>query len=386
MRYLATNSTRDLRVDFLRGLVMVGLVVIHLEFASVYSMFVWGRVGLVSTAEGFVFLSGLVVGMVFANRARRESWSIAAKQLWRRAWQLYRVNLFIILSIAFLSLLPFINTEEVMSWTSVTGGATVWLYPSADDGWQIWLKRALLLESGPHQFQIIGLYIVLIAFSPLALWLCLNRFTWICLGISAVLYGLFSLSPTRLTNMQFEYGFPILAWQILFFVGLAMGVHRQKISTFMHDQKRVYLFWIAVAGSLLFLFLALNTPHPIFWPGDLFDLIPEKLHHQLYLEYFQKSPLGIGRLINNACLFIVAYYLLTQYWTLFEKIFGWFLIPIGQASLTVFFLHVYIVLIVSNTGLVDDNNFWLNTALHAVALTVLWCFAKRVNQWRWLPR
>lgn len=369
---------------------MVGLVIVHLEFTSAYSLFGWNRIGLVSTAEGFVFLSGFVVGMVYHVYALKNgAWS-ATQKLWLRAWQLYKINVFVILSIAVLYLIPGLDTHAIMTWTSVSGGPTIWLYPAPSDHWLVWLKRALLLEIGPHQFQVIGLYVILMLIAPFALWLCLQKKTGWLMGFSLAAYVFYQFHPMRLSSMRFEYGFPILAWQVIFLFGLMLGTQRAVISAFFTAQRRQYLLIVCVLISVAFFLLALNSPSRVFWP----EFIPTIALHwispenfgSLYQFYFDKTSLGLGRLINNASLFIVAYLLLSRYWVIFNRLLGWLFIPIGQASLTVFFLHVYVILLIMNTGLLDKENFFLNTAIHTAALAVLWCFAKVSPHTRWLPR
>ncbi|MEJ2246741.1 MAG: OpgC domain-containing protein, partial [Acidobacteriota bacterium] len=63
------KDKRDLRLDFMRGLIMVYVVVVHIECYSLFSLFAWERLGIISSAEGFVFLSGLVAGLVYGKRA-----------------------------------------------------------------------------------------------------------------------------------------------------------------------------------------------------------------------------------------------------------------------------------------------------------------------------
>lgn len=386
MNYPFGSSPRDLRIDYLRGLIMVGLVILHMEFYSLFSMFAWGRVGLVSTAEGFVTFSGIVIGMVYGARMDREGFYPAAIKLWQRAFQLYRVNLFIILSIAVLYLVPAINTHDLMTWRAITGGETFWLYPDPSASLFEWLRQALLLKSGPHQFQVIGLYVLLVALAPGALWLSKRGYTLMLLIVSWGLYAFYTFHPVRISGARFEYGFPFLAWQVLFFNGMAIGLHRGKLQSIFTASRRKLLLIFAAAGSLVFLFIASNNPAPIFWPGKLLSMIPADDFRWLYSVFFQKTTLGIGRLINNLCLYVLAYLLLSNYWAFFNKWFGWFLIPIGQASLYVFILHIYAILIVSNTGLLNYGNFWINSGIHFSALILIWWLVKNRFAYRWIPR
>ena len=102
LAYPVRNGSRDLRLDFLRGLIMMVVITVHMEYFSLFSIFAWERIGYVSSAEGFVILSGIVLGIVYKKRLLHEGFKSSAIKLWKRSFQLYRVNLFVILSIGWL--------------------------------------------------------------------------------------------------------------------------------------------------------------------------------------------------------------------------------------------------------------------------------------------
>lgn len=85
---------------------MLVVITVHLEYFSLMAMFAWERVGLISSAEGFVALSGLVVGIVYRKKLYKDGFMPTAKKLLARSFQLYRVNIAVILSIALIGLLP----------------------------------------------------------------------------------------------------------------------------------------------------------------------------------------------------------------------------------------------------------------------------------------
>jgi hypothetical protein len=66
--YTGGASERDLRVDFLRGVAMCSVVIVHVEIFSAFSFLAWERVGCVSSAVFFVILSGFVLGEVSRRR------------------------------------------------------------------------------------------------------------------------------------------------------------------------------------------------------------------------------------------------------------------------------------------------------------------------------
>ena len=65
------SPKRNLLIDFLRGLCLVVMTVDHLP-PDIFEKFTWQTFGFISAAEGFVFLSGLVSGVVYGRVAMQE--------------------------------------------------------------------------------------------------------------------------------------------------------------------------------------------------------------------------------------------------------------------------------------------------------------------------
>ncbi len=83
-----TGDKRDFRLDFLRGIAIVFMVVNHLESHSYFNNVTQGHI-YASAAEGFVFLSGFVLGMVTLKRIDREGLHNAMRKLLSRSRTLY---------------------------------------------------------------------------------------------------------------------------------------------------------------------------------------------------------------------------------------------------------------------------------------------------------
>jgi len=366
---------------------MLLVIVVHMEYFSLLSMFAWERIGYVSSAEGFVVLSGIVLGIVYKKRLLREGFKSSALKLWKRSFQLYRVNLFVIISIALLRELPFINIFEVTHWAPITAKDQIYqLYPPVSASWTEIVQQALLLGIGPHQFRVIGLYVGLIAISPLVLYALYRQKTILVIAVSCSLYWINQYLELRVTGAAFEWAFPTLTWQFLFISGMITGYHNEKALEYISGCKNKALILFASFVCLTFLFLALNNPNAVFWPWHTLSSIDSADHHEIYMAWFQKSTLGLGRIFNNIALFIVIYYALSHYWLPINKALGWLLIPLGQASLYVFILHIYFIILVSNTSLVEYDSFFVNTAIHATTILIIWAMVKRQVLFRIIPR
>src|SRR5436190_22143057 len=101
--YSPTTDGRDLRIDFLRGMVMLVLVVVHFEIFSLYNFLAWERIGVISGGEGFVILSGCVVGMVYPRRIEQNGSPDSTWKPFARAAPLYRVKVSVMVGALLLS-------------------------------------------------------------------------------------------------------------------------------------------------------------------------------------------------------------------------------------------------------------------------------------------
>lgn len=379
------HNGRDLRLDFLRGMVMLVVVCVHLEYASFISLFLWETLGLFSSAEGFVTLSGVVLGIVYKRRLLKEGFKAAALKLLRRAGQLYLVNVVMISVILLLEHVPGLDTFAITHWVHVSGSPSFYLFPEAGSAWASILKKTLLLEIGPHQFQIIGLYTLLIAIAPIILFALFKQKTVWVLVLSWGVYLLNIWLGIRLTSAKFEYAFPALSWQLLFFHGMVIGFYHEKVFAYLSDGHQWLIFTASVLLVCFFL-IALNNPAPFFWPWDTVFYDDKAGFYRVYDAWFSKEKLGLGRIVNNAALYIVLFAFISRHWHLCHKLLGWLLIPIGQASLYVFILHVYIVLLFSNTPLPEYHNIWINTGIHLTSVALIWLMVKKRFLFAFVPR
>jgi hypothetical protein len=121
-----------------------------------------------------VALAGIVVGIVFGRKMRVDGLRACVRPMLSRALDLYKANLIVILLIGVLRYQPWLEMAEVTSFTDPYTGMVYPLYPLLSEGvWKLLLDAALL-RCGPHQFQVIGLYVVLFLLSPLVLY-CIDR-------------------------------------------------------------------------------------------------------------------------------------------------------------------------------------------------------------------
>ena len=335
-----SSGARDVSIDFLRGLAMTCVIINHSRLSSLFSWFSYERLWVVTAAEVFVVLSGIVLGMVYGRRLARGGWRAVVRGLGRRAIFLYATFVAVTASVLGLAAMG----VDVRALTPSSGHTGAWFFMPRTMDLGAW-RDVFLMREGPWAFEIVGLYVWLVA----AAVPCLLMLRWKgwrpLLAVSWMLYLWYRFDPHSVTTAGFETAFPLLAWQLLFVHGIAIGYYRDRIGAAV---ARVPAWVapaavIATAGFALFAFSNPWTEGPSWLHLGLVS--PDRFTH-LYGLFFKLKDLGAGRLLNLAVALPVAYAALTRYWPLVRPVQGVF-VTLGRQSLGAFVLHVYAVLLLA---------------------------------------
>jgi hypothetical protein len=358
------KGSRDLRIDWLRGLAMTCVIVDHSKASSLLSWFSYERFWTVTAAEVFVVLSGAVLGMVYGPKLNQGQWKSVARKLGRRALVLYIAFLAVTVSVVLLGLTG-INVQSLTTWDDGVNGFVEFLNPQTLNA-AAW-RDILLMRAAPWPFQIVGLYVWLVAAAVPCL-LALRFAGWRpLLAVSWIVYLWYRIAPHAVTTGQFETSFPLLVWQLLFVHGIAMGYCRDQLGTFVARLPRAVTL-ATCAASAAFIVFALCNP----WtegPGVLhWNLVSPERFAALYSDYFALSELGVGRLLNLAVSLPIGYAALSALWRL-ARPFGTIFITLGQQSLGAFVLHVYAVLAIAHMS--PENGIWTNTLVQLAAILTI---------------
>ena len=365
-------TPRDLRIDFLRGLAMTCVIIDHSKRSSLLSWFSYERFWLVTAAEVFVVLSGVVLGMVYGPRLGRDGWRTVARRLGRRALMLYTAFIAVTLSLLALALAG-VDVSSVSTWDA---GAITWFLDPRTMSAADW-RDLVLLRYGSWAFEIIGLYVWLVIAAVPCL-VALHKGRWRPLvAVSWALYLWYRIAPYELTAAEFETVFPILAWQLLFVHGIVIGYHRERIAAFAARCKPLPL--IIGGASVAFMVVALSNP-AVDGPASMrLGLLSPEQFSTLYARYFTHIDLGIGRLLNLAVALPFGYALLTRVWTIAGRLQAVF-VTLGQASLGAFVLHVYGLLLLAH--LPGTGEFWINTIVQILLVLAIAGALKGLQRWR----
>jgi hypothetical protein len=214
-------------LDGLRGYFLIFMLLNHLSFQNSYFLVHVniGELGFVQDAPGFVFLSGLLIGMVYTRRMATRGLAATGQIMWRRALQLFTY------AAACLAIVLLLTR----------------LIPNAGSAWQPWLENItggghayLLAAFGllyqPTYMDILPQYIVYLLAAPPLLWLCVHgKWHWVAIGSAllwlAVQIGLYLPLADQVNGalgklhdgLAMRVHFNMLAWQIVFMGGMVLG-------------------------------------------------------------------------------------------------------------------------------------------------------------------
>jgi hypothetical protein len=305
------------------------MVVDHLGGDSVLTAISGNNQFLVSAAEGFVFISGLLMGIVYGNRVRRLGLGGGVKAVLHRATVLYTTV--VALTLTFVGL--FLYTD-VPLWMERKGGLGVERPVEA-------LVGTLTLHYSYHATDILLIYVLLVGAAPLAFYLMATGRTRYLLVGSWVLWGLYQVAPDQAAvpwPIANSVSFPFAAWQALFYTGIVLGYHRAKLVALTRGLGRpVALAGLTVATAGL---IALSQAHHA---GNLAALGIPGLDDKSFEFLFEKASLGPGRVMAFFILAAFAQQVVTNLWMPIERVLGWLLIPLGQKSLLSYGTHLFLL-------------------------------------------
>ena len=354
----AESGRRDSRLDLLRGYAVFAMICDHVSNISWFSPFTGGNRFVVSAAEGFVFLAGLVMGMVYGGRMRRHGWRAASEAALRRAAVLYTVT--VGLTLLFVALFQF---TDLRLWLDRTYGLGL------NDPVELFVET-LTLHYTYHGTDILWMYTIMIAAVPIMLLFLrfgqtvpLLIWSWI-IWLAYQLLGPEAAIPWAATNVNY---FPVSAWQLLFVHGMAIGYHRRAVTRLL-GRIPTPVYVLGFGTGLAFLVLmhrAYDTGRLAGWP------VFGRLAGEDYLVVFDKTTVPPGRILAFVVLAGFAYSLVTVFWVPIRRVLGPLLLPLGTNSLQAYGVHLVLIVVVYNVDILAslyDVSRTANTVLQAVTV------------------
>ena len=345
------KSTRILAFDLLRGYFMVSIILNHLQwYPSGLDWVAWRGSLFVSAAEGFFFISGLVLGIIRGRKLITAPFKDAALLLIKRGVLLYGVSVILMLLFTFIGWFFLDNP-----------GLKAGIRPITEPIWQI-LIGALSMNYIYGWADFLRLYAVFIIAAPFAL-LLLRKNKWYIL--TAINIGLWALFPfaAKFSGHSTEL-LMILSWQLIFFVAMTIGFYWEPLAKKWEALTKKARRWIllpvlGLAGLTLLGNIVLSTITALHLPGFYNAQI---LESSLWPN-FDKQSLGIARLILFGLWFTLGFYIFNRFEPFIKKWLGWILLSFGQNSLYVYILHA-VLLFFAHLILPPGSN--ANVAIHLI--------------------
>jgi len=342
-----TKKSRLEVLDHLRGFFIVVIIIDHLSrFPSLWGLFTGKALLWVTAAEGFVAISGLLVGYVRGYKNRELPLKDVSKKLLSRAFLLY-----------VWSLIGSIVYTAIIWYVPLQGGSPGLPVPKGD--WNELIFQLVTMQYTYVWVHFLTLYAIFLAAAPIAIWLLRQGKAWIV--------GLLSL-------VVLTFGWLLdseaMQWQFLFFIPSIVGYYLSSILTWWANlstkvQRRI-------AGSTVALTLATITVSVIFtFYSSSFSLMAQSINTGL----FDKDTVSLWR-AGLAFLWFTGFVFIFKFFHAFiAKRLGWLLIPIGTSSLTAYILHGLALCIISFFTIASEN-IVINTLLGVVAVMIVWSLLK----------
>jgi hypothetical protein len=314
--------------DALRGLFLVWMTLTHLP--TQVSDLVNQPFGFISSAEGFVFLSALLVGRVYMRQATEHGGRLRTK-LWKRALRVYAYHV-VLLLLAFTFAAAFAVYRHHAALEHLLDFYIA--HPA------VAIVGSLLLIYCPPLLDILPIYVIFLLASPFAFSIAVKRswrpvifgstILWLLaqFGLRAMVQH-YVVSITHLPIPLQQWGaFNLFAWQWVWIMGMWMGARSVEGELPLHSLPK-WVFWVAGAVCLFFV----GVRHD--WLGG--RLTQE--HLGLLLDKWQLGPLRVLNIIAFVC---VLYSLRGAVrWVISREPF----ITLGRASIEVFCAHLLFVFV-----------------------------------------
>ncbi|KAA5606316.1 hypothetical protein F1188_07825 [Roseospira marina] len=358
------GSSRLEILDGFRGYFLIFMMIVHtdMDFDTLIGKLNHHSFGWVEDAQGFVFISGVVVGLVYGGRLLRRGFPTCVRAVFKRIATIYSHQAGLIL----------IFLASTLAFVTVVGPlpAGRYLAPVAADPLTTTVS-SLLLVSGTANMGILPMYIWFMVLTPFALWmihrgrglavLAIMVCTWI-LGQTGVAGYVIGLAEQALSTpghaVTFGIFFNLLGWQVVYFSGLFFGylytVGRLNLDT-LRDPQWYTVFKIGV-GMVVFLGILDRLVWGQYFGPEFSAWFLEKTSRRdftsIYLFAFMLDVFLItwllvaGKTCTNRP--VAALAMLVE-WIFTRR----FLVFLGQHSLHVFSMHMLLLYALNTSGLAE---------------------------------
>lgn len=323
----AMPRPRDLRLDFFRGLAMFVIYIGHVP-SNAWADFMPGRFGFSDAAEVFVFCSGIASAIAFGKLYDRHGFAAGSTRVAHRCWQIYWAHI----SIFFVGLAAMMAVDRWLgTGTDYVTGLN--LMPFIDDT-PASLLGLLTLTYVPNMFDILPMYLVLLAMIPVVMALA-KRSPNYALAAIALCWLAANLNWIELGAEPWsdrEWFFNPFAWQLVFFTGF--GLARGWVPVPPVDRRAM------IVAAVIVLITVPIAHWPLTQHVDFLKDVKKALE-----PLTDKTHAGLLRYIHFLCVAYLAYALCGEHGRNLKGLFVAICEKVGQQALATFMAGVVLSLL-----------------------------------------
>lgn len=315
-------------LDALRGLFLIWMTLTHLP--THMSDFVNTPFGFVTSADGFVFLSAMLVSQIYLRRAAGDPERLRVS-LWKRAFRLYLYHIFM-LTVAFTVIAAIAVRHHHLALTNLLDFYLA--HPV------VAIIGSLLLLYCPPLLDILPMYVIFLLGTPFILYfsmkkgwkiIVLSSFSiWILaqFGLRSLVHGIVVRVTHLPIPLQETGAFDLFSWQWIWIAGLWIGA---RSSEGQNPLRYIRGGWLVLCAVLCVFFIAVRHQ----WLGP--QITPQAFGYSL-----DKWRIGPLRMVNLIACAGVLYWLRPAVKRIVSR--EPFL-TLGAASMEVFCAHLFFVFV-----------------------------------------
>jgi hypothetical protein len=347
-------ANRLLTLDYLRGYFVLVIIIDHLNrFPSLWAAITGtGRLW-VTAAEGFVMISGLLVGYVRGRKGMKLPFSTIARKLLGRSLLLYTWT--IIMTVVYAAITWYSDISPLPWFDSPTGD------------WQYMWHRAITLEMPHLWIHFLALYAIFLFLAIGAVWLLRNGYDRLLAVLSVLIY-----------IYGFGHNSEWMQWQILFFIPAIAGFYLDHIRTAWQSWSAHVRHWLEATTLAIGALLLATSMIYIFFP----QLVP---YPSEINGIFSAAPFTPARVLLTGvwfCALVMLFDRLTPYLARYS--FG-IIEYFGTHSLTAYIIHG-LVLCGTTLFFARSDGWIVNTLLALGVILVVFLLIRTPVVKRLIPR
>ncbi|AWX94309.1 OpgC domain-containing protein [Paracoccus mutanolyticus] len=359
-------------LDMLRGYALVCIMLDHMPMGVLRNVTL-ANFTVFDAAELFVLLSGFLVGMVWVKVEERQGRQAAQLRFLKRAFQVW---LALVVGAVLLALFSRLLYDLKINHTAVWFQYSRWVI----DNPLGYLVTVMLMWMQPNLLDVLALYVVLIVTVPLTVPFLL-RYPWLAMAVSVTVW--FFAEPLNMLVPNQRPGgllFNPFGWQLLFFLGVALGAFRHDIMPVLRRRSGVLTavsLGILLFGAAILLCWRIGEPaKPV-----------AAMLKSIYGEIDKWSLDGLRLMSIMAATWLVAVPLARPFAWMADTELGRDLAEIGRGGLWSFIVCVLLSIWGDALDMMapkDFNGFLLRLAIDIWVIAALWVAAAlwlRRHEW-----